>query len=125
MSTVDAGCTALIPGMTARDQARYLTEHMPAGLFGGVGVEEDNKVAWRLSPEPFWLSPETFGAIERLGPDLLAFYRALASLYQRSARGTAPGFIADYLDRGKPDVIVRSAVRTASSPTSPASSGPT
>ena len=107
MSAVDAGCTALMPGMTARDQARYLTEHMPAGLFGGVGVEEETKIAWRLSPEPFWLSPETFGAIERLGPDLVAFYRALASLYQRSARGSAPAFIADYLDRGKPDGIVR------------------
>jgi hypothetical protein len=100
------GCTALIPGMTARDQARYLHDNMPAGLFGGVGVDE-TKVAWRLSPEPFWLSPDTFGAIERLGPDLLKFYRALASLYQRSARGTAPAFIADYLDRGKPEQIVR------------------
>jgi hypothetical protein len=99
-------CTALIPGMTARDQARYLHDNMPAGLFGGVGVDE-TKVAWRLSPEPFWLSPETFGAIERLGADLLAFYKALASLYQRSARGTAPAFVADYLDRGKPEQIVR------------------
>jgi hypothetical protein len=99
-------CVALIPGMTARDQARYLTEHMPAGLFGGVGVEE-TRVAWRLSPEPFWLSPETFEAIERLGPELLKFYRVLASLYQRSVRGTVPVFIADYLDRGKPEIIVR------------------
>jgi hypothetical protein len=100
------GCTALIPGMTAREQARYLTDHMPAGLFGGVGVDE-TKVAWRLSPEPFWLSPETFAAIEQLGPDLVTFNRALASLYQRSARGTAPAFIADYLDRGKPEIVVR------------------
>jgi hypothetical protein len=99
-------CTAQIPGLTPRDQAQYLNEHMPAGLFAGVGVEE-SRVAWRLSPEPFWLSPETFAAIERLGPDLLKFYRVLASLYQRSARGTAPAFIADYLDRGKPDNIVK------------------
>lgn len=99
-------CVALIPGMTARDQARYLTEHMPAGLFGAVGVDE-TRVAWRLSPEPFWLSPATLAAIERLGPDLLKFNRVLASLYQRSVRGTAPPFIADYLDRGKPESIVR------------------
>ncbi|MBV9646626.1 MAG: hypothetical protein JO043_04105 [Candidatus Eremiobacteraeota bacterium] len=79
---------------------------MPAGLFGGVGIEE-SRVAWRLSPEPFWLSPQTFAAIERLGPDLLKFYRVLASLYQRSARGTAPSFIAEELDRGKPEAIVR------------------
>jgi len=79
--------------LPARDAARFLNERMPAGLFGGVGVAE-NRVAWRLSPEPFWLSPATLAAIERLGTDLLAFYRALASLYQRSARGTAPAFIA-------------------------------
>src|SRR5579871_4329451 len=100
------GCTALQAGMSARDQAVYLTEHMPPGLFGGVGVDEE-RVAWRLSPEPFWLSPETFGAIERLGPDLLKFYKVLASLYQRSARGTAPAFIAEELDRGKPESIVK------------------
>jgi len=100
------GCTALNPGMTARDQAVYLTDKMPAGLFGGVGVDEE-RVAWRLSPEPFWLSPETLGAIERLGADLLKFYRVLASLYQRSARGTAPAFVAEDLDRGKPESIIK------------------
>jgi hypothetical protein len=94
------------PNRSARDAARFLNERMPAGLFGGVGVAE-NRVAWRLSPEPFWLSPATLTAIERLGSDLLAFYRTLASLYQRSARGTAPAFVADYLDRGKPDWVVR------------------
>jgi hypothetical protein len=99
-------CTALDPNMTARDQARFVNDQMPAGLFGGVGVDE-SRVAWRLSPEPFRLSPATFAAIERLGPDLLAFYRALASLYQRSARGTAPAFVAEYLDQGKPESIVK------------------
>jgi len=92
--------------LPAREAARFLNERMPAGLFGGVGVAE-NRVAWRLSPEPFRLSPATLAAIELLGTDLLAFYRALASFYQRSARGTAPAFIADYLDRGKPDWVVR------------------
>ncbi len=100
------GCTALDPSMTARDQALFLNDKMPAGLFGGVGVDE-SRVAWRLSPEPFWLSPQTFAAIEQLGPDLVKFYRALASLYQRSARGTAPAFIAEYLDLGKPETIVK------------------
>jgi hypothetical protein len=92
--------------MTAREQALFLNEQMPAGLFGGVGVDQ-SRVAWRLSPEPFWLSPETYAAIESLGPDLLRFFRALASLYQRSARGTAPRFIAEYLDLGKPEAIVK------------------
>ena len=100
------GCTALDPNMTGRDQALFLNEHIPAGLYGGVGIEE-SRVAWRLSPQPFGLAPATLAAIESLGPDLLAFYRALGALYQRSARGTAPAFIADYLDRGKPESIVK------------------
>ena len=100
------GCTAQIPDLGARDQARFLNDAMPAGLFGGVGVDQ-SRVAWRLSPEPFWLSPATLAAIQQLGPDLLRFYRVLASLYQRSARGTAPAFVADYLDRGKPQSIVK------------------
>ncbi len=100
------GCTALDPTLSQRDQALFLNEHMPAGLFKGVGVDE-SRVAWRLSPEPFWLSPETYAAIESLGPDLMRFYRALAALYLRSARGTAPRFIAEYLDLGKPESIVK------------------
>ncbi len=100
------GCAAVDPSLTPRDQARFLNDHIPAGLFGGVGVGAE-RVAWRLSPEPFRLSPATLAAIERLGPDLLRFSRVLASLYKRSARGTAPAFIADYLDRGKPEAIVR------------------
>jgi len=100
------GCTALDPTKTARDQALFLNDKMPAGLFGGVGVDTA-RVAWRLSPEPFPLAPETFAAIERLGPDLLKFYRALAALYQRSSRGTAPAFIAEYLDIGKPEFVLK------------------
>ncbi len=100
------GCTALDPTMRVRDQALFLNDRMPAGLFGGVGADR-NRVAWRLSPEPFWLSPQTYAAIERLGPDLLSFFRVLASLYQRSVRGTVPSFVAEYLDIGKPESIVK------------------
>jgi len=100
------GCIALDPSMTARDRALFLNDAMPAGLFGGVGVDVE-RVAWRLSPEPFGISPQTLTAIERLGPDLLRFYRALASLYQRSVRGTAPAFVAEYLDHGKPEAIIK------------------
>jgi hypothetical protein len=53
------------------------------------------------------LSPGTRDRIASLGDDLLAFYRVLNGLYTRSARGTAPAFISDYLDRGKPEHIVR------------------
>ncbi len=100
------GCTAIAPDLGPREQALYLSENVPAGLFGGVGVDVD-RVAWRLSPSPFRLSPQTVAAIERLGPDLFRFYRVLAALYGRSARGSAPAFIAEYLDQGKPESIVR------------------
>ena len=106
--SITMGCTALDPNMTARDGVVFLNDRMPAGLFGGVGAGTDgDRVAWRLSPEPFWISPQTLAAIEQLGPDLLRFYRALAALYQRSARGTAPAFVAEYLDIGKPESMVK------------------
>ncbi len=98
-------CTALKPNLTAREQAQHLYEAIPPGLFR---VEnETERIAWRVSPEPFALSAAQVAEIERLGQDLLAFYRALNNLYNRSARGTAPAFIAEYLDHGKPEHIVR------------------
>jgi hypothetical protein len=98
-------CTALKPNLTAREQAHHLYEAIPPGLFR---VEnETERIAWRVSPEPFSLSSAQLAEIERLGTDLLAFYRALNNLYNRSARGTAPAFVAEYLDRGKPEHIIR------------------
>jgi hypothetical protein len=98
-------CTATIPNLTAREQAHHLYEAIPPGLFR---VQDENeRIAWRVSPEPFALSAEQATAIERLGPELLKFYRALNNLYNRSARGTAPAFIAEYLDQGKPEQVVK------------------
>lgn len=98
-------CTAIAPGMSAQERARYVEENLPSGLFRVADSNE--RIAWRVSPEPFALSPATVERIENLGEDLLAFYRGLNALYTRSARGTAPAFIAEYLDQGKPDHIVR------------------
>ncbi|HVN68514.1 MAG TPA: hypothetical protein VMU38_02500 [Candidatus Binatia bacterium] len=98
-------CTATIPNLTAREQAHHLYEAIPPGLFR---VQDENeRIAWRVSPEPFALSAEQADTIEALGADLLAFYRALNNLYNRSARGTAPAFIAEYLDHGKPEQVVK------------------
>ncbi len=80
-------CTATIPNLTAREQAQHLYEAIPPGLFRVQ--DENDRIAWRVSPEPFALSAELANAIERLGRELLAFYRALNNLYNRSARGTA------------------------------------
>lgn len=98
-------CTAVRPDLTAREQAHFLYDAIPTGLFR---VEDEHeRIAWRISPEPFPLSPSTLERIERIGSDLFAFYRALNALYLRSARGTAPAFVAEYLDQGKPEHIVR------------------
>src|SRR5579863_8851569 len=98
-------CTATVPNLTAREQAQFIHDTIPAGLFK---TEDDaQRIPWRVSPEPFALSPKTLARIEQIGKDLLLFNRALNNLYNRSARGTAPAFIAEYLDRGKPEHIVR------------------
>jgi hypothetical protein len=98
-------CTATVPNLTAREQAHFLYETIPSGLFRVQ--DENDRIPWRISPEPFSLSEEQLAFIEALGPELLRFYRALNNLYNRSARGTAPAFVAEYLDRGKPEQIVK------------------
>ncbi|MBV8723471.1 MAG: hypothetical protein JO277_15080, partial [Candidatus Eremiobacteraeota bacterium] len=71
-------CTAT-SNLTAREQAHHLYDAIPPGLFR---VENENeRIAWRVSPEPFALTAAQLGEIERLGTDLLAFYRALNGLY--------------------------------------------
>ena len=100
------GCTAHAPGLTPVERSRYIIDHLPKGLFR-VPEGEPDMVAWRIAAEPFRLAPATLAKIEALGPDLVAFYRALNGLYNRSARGTIPAFFADYLDRGKPDNIIK------------------
>jgi hypothetical protein len=99
-------CTAVAPGLTPAERSRYVIEHLPPGLFR-VPEGEDGAVAWRIASEPFRLAPATLAKIEALGPDLVAFYRALNGLYTRSARGTIPTFLAEYLDQGKPESIVK------------------
>lgn len=98
-------CTATVANRTPREQALFLYEAIPPGLFRVE--DQSDRIAWRVSPEPFSLTPAQLAEIERLGGDFLAFYRALNNLYNRSARGTAPGFIAEYLDLGKPERIVK------------------
>ena len=65
---------------------------------------------WRLSPEPWWLTPEQAEELHLIGQACHAFYQAVEVLYRRSCEGknllrnrtlTAP-WVHDYLDRGKP-----------------------
>ncbi len=65
----------------------------PGGLFRG---------GWRWSPEPFRLSKGEARQIRGLGHPLARFQAASEEIYQRSASGKEPGWIAELLDLGKP-----------------------
>ncbi|HEV2878746.1 MAG TPA: hypothetical protein VGW96_04105 [Candidatus Eremiobacteraceae bacterium] len=100
----------LRPQDTALDRARYVHEHLAPNLFRGVAgpdTKDPQTVAWRLSPQPFPLAPKTVATLQTLGGDFLKLYRAVNRLYFMSVRGTAPDFIHEYLDLGKPEHIIR------------------
>lgn len=42
----------------------------------------------------------------KLGPQLLTFYRAQNRLYLDSVKGIQPGWVAQYLDQGKPEALI-------------------
>lgn len=70
---------------------------------------------WRTSPEPWKLSEEIVEELRRIGQACLDFYKALEILYSRSADGrkllrnrdVQVPWVAEYLDRGKPDELVK------------------
>ncbi len=69
---------------------------------------------WRLSPEPWPLTAQQAAEIERIGQACLEFYRAIDTLYRRSAEGRnllrnrelVTPWVASYLDRGKPRRLI-------------------
>lgn len=77
-----------------------LRDGMPeGGLFGGG--------AWRWSPEPLKLSAAEARQIMSLGHPLARFQQACDGLYRRSAAGKLPEWLAELLDEGKPDWLVK------------------
>ncbi|MDQ6780811.1 MAG: hypothetical protein M3Z37_06635 [Candidatus Eremiobacteraeota bacterium] len=113
-------CSAkLRPQDTPLDRALYVRDHLAPNLFrsiigadtaapaAGTPTAATPSAAWRLSPQPFALSPATVASLQSLGADLLKFYRAVNRIYSMSVRGTAPEFFARYLELGKPEHIVR------------------
>ncbi|MBM3859283.1 MAG: hypothetical protein FJ395_06495 [Verrucomicrobia bacterium] len=84
---------------TAAERAQYVRDQLPPnGLFAGM--------TWRIAPHPFPLPPALVAELERLGPQLLAFYRACNTLYRHSVAGKQPRWVADYLDAGKPSELI-------------------
>lgn len=85
--------------MTEAERASYVRDQLPSGgLFAGM--------TWRIAPASFPISPSLFAELELLGPRLLAFYRACNTLYRHSVAGKQPGWVAGYLDAGKPRELI-------------------
>jgi hypothetical protein len=61
---------------------------------------------WLISPDAFPISEKFARELEQLGHRLSVFQRACNQLYQLSFRGKQPGWIAQYLDAGKPAELV-------------------
>ena len=64
-------------------RCRFINERLPERtLYSDAkrAVQEGSRASWRISPEPFWLSPVEAGFLQHLGEDLYAFYRATNSL---------------------------------------------
>jgi hypothetical protein len=80
-------------------KARFIRDQIPpGGLFAGM--------EWRISPEPFPLGENLAKEIESLGRVLQQFYRAVNLLYRKSAEGKQPGWVARWLDQGKPPGLI-------------------
>ena len=67
----------------------------------GLFAEKD----WLISPTALPLAEKFVKELEGLGYRLLLFVSACNLLYQQSVRGKQPAWIADYLDRGKPEAL--------------------
>jgi hypothetical protein len=62
--------------------------------------------AWLLSPDAFPIEKKFFTELEQLGHRLFVFQRACNQLYQLSVKGKQPGWVARYLDAGKPKDLI-------------------
>ena len=84
---------------TAAERARFVRDSMPNdGLFAGH--------EWRISPTPFKLGAEMAADLEKLGRIFLQFNKAVNRLYRLSFEGRQPGWIAAWLDEGKPAELI-------------------
>ena len=95
--------------MNAEEKCLFINSQIPKeGLFTGEkkAVHPDSNTPWRISPEPFWISQGDLEWFEALGTHLLRFYQACNLLYSQSVRGIQPGWVAAYLDQGKPESVI-------------------
>ena len=89
-----------MPALTQRD----LLDSLPKkGLRQGE--------SWLFSPKPFELTKREARKMMRLGHPLAQFQKISDSIYQRSRRGQLPKWIAELLDSGKPDWLIKTQSR--------------
>lgn len=85
--------------MDASTKAHQILDRLPeGGLFAGH--------QWRITPDPFPLDPKLTKELESLGRILLKFYQAADLLYRQSAAKKQPNWIAEWLERGKPQSVI-------------------
>lgn len=107
-------CSALAPHAALRRCGEVRARAIAAGLYAPIdgSVHEpapaqlQATTTWRVSPCPLVLSQKHLAFFTALGPQLLAFYRALNRLYQDSVKGQQPAWAARYLDQGKPESLI-------------------
>lgn len=86
--------------MTDSDRiGRLVSQLPPDGLFHGK--------RWRWSDRPLCLGTREIAFLEGLGRKLHTFLQVADRLYRDSVAGRAPVWVAEWLDQGKPDEVVR------------------
>lgn len=92
------------PVETCLDLHRHAAGNPVYALRGEPARESGSP--WRISPEPFCVSKQSYLYLKALGNHLLRFYQAANQLYLDSVRGHQEAWIAAYLDHGKPEHVI-------------------
>ncbi|HKK18175.1 MAG TPA: hypothetical protein VJ952_05790, partial [Opitutales bacterium] len=99
----------------ASDSANGLSYEAAKQVFSDQSLFENK--TWRYSPQAFPLTAKQVGEIRKIGQACYDFHRSLETLYLRSVEGknllrnrdlVAP-WVAEYLDRGKPEALIEHA----------------
>ena len=93
----------------SKELSLFINSRSPeGGLFEGdrTHLHPESRLPWRISPEPFWLTPQQVKFLQDLGHCLLRFYTASNLLYHQSVKGIRPPWIHEYLDMGKPERVI-------------------
>lgn len=91
--------TQLTTNRPPAERAQFVRNNLPVG-----GLFQDQH--WRVATSPFPLGEKAAREFQTLGRLLLQFYRAVNLLYRLSAAGKQPAWVADWLDRGKPQHLI-------------------